>query len=56
MIWGKYDLYNMYVNRDPRFYASLTFQERNSEMLLRGWNVAIILLIGEIWNIIHIGG
>lgn len=23
---GKYDLYNMYVNRDPRFYASLTFQ------------------------------
>lgn len=23
---GEYDLYNMYVNRDPRFYASLTFQ------------------------------
>lgn len=23
---GNYDLYNMYVNRDPRFYASLTFQ------------------------------
>lgn len=23
---GTYDLYNMYVNRDPRFYASLTFQ------------------------------
>lgn len=24
--FGEYDLYNMYVNRDPRFYASLTFQ------------------------------
>lgn len=23
---GTYDLYNMYVNRDPRFYASVTFQ------------------------------
>jgi|GEM_PF-111892 len=23
---GEYDLYNMYVDRDPRFYASLTFQ------------------------------
>ena len=23
---GEYDLQNMYVNRDPRFYASLTFQ------------------------------
>lgn len=24
--FGSYDLFNMYVNRDPRFYASLTFQ------------------------------
>jgi len=24
--FGAYDLYNMYVNRDPRFYASITFQ------------------------------
>lgn len=24
--FGEYDLYNMYVNRDPRFYASMTFQ------------------------------
>ncbi|MCH4099600.1 MAG: RagB/SusD family nutrient uptake outer membrane protein [Prevotella sp.] len=24
--FGSYDLYNMYVNRDPRFYASITFE------------------------------
>lgn len=41
---GKYDLFNMYVNRDPRFYSSITFQGarfRNEiDKLNRGYHFA----------------
>ena len=53
---GEYDLYNMYVNRDPRFYASLTFQGAKFRNATEVYSVVIILLIGEIKNnMVHFG-